>query len=344
MKVAIFSTKRYDRVHLDAANADAKAARRHQLIYLDAHLAPETVSLAAGAEAVCVFVNDRVDAAVLAGLADLGIRAVVLRSAGYNNVDLASAERLGIAVGRVPAYSPHAVAEHTIALMLCLNRKIHRAYARVREGNFELDGLLGFDMRGRTAGIVGTGKIGLAVARILAGFGCGILAADLVEAPDIAALGGDYVSLDELLARADIVSLHCPLTPATHHLIDRAAIDRMKPGVMLINTSRGGVIDTGAVIEGLKSGRIGWLGLDVYEEEADLFFEDLSGQLLQDDAFARLLTFPNVIVTGHQAFFTEDALRAIAETTIANLDALESTGRPLHALQAEQAVVRPVRS
>ncbi|MCW7538443.1 2-hydroxyacid dehydrogenase [Aquabacterium sp. A7-Y] len=332
MHVAVYSTQPYDRRFLDAANT----AGRHRLRYLELKLEASTAVTAAGAQAVCVFVNDRVDAEVLTRLASQGVRLVVLRCAGFNNVDLAAADRLGVSVARVPDYSPHAIAEHTVALMLALNRKTHRAYARVREGNFSLEGLLGFDMHGRSAGVVGTGKIGACVARILQGFGCSVLAFD--PRPDQACLGAGvrYVPLPELLAASDIVTLHCPLTPQTRHLIDAAAIARMRRGAMLINTSRGAVIDTRAVIEGLKSGGIGSLGLDVYEEEADLFFRDLSAQVIQDDVFARLLTFPNVVVTAHQAFFTEDALTAIAETTIRNLSAFETGGRPLHPVSVER--------
>ncbi|WP_439596521.1 2-hydroxyacid dehydrogenase [Falsiroseomonas sp.] len=334
MQVVVFSTKPYDRQFLDAANAAAGSP--HQLRYLEARLAPETAALAQGAEAVCAFVNDQASAAVLEDFARRGIRLLALRSAGFNNVDLAAAQRLGITVARVPAYSPESVAEHTVAMMLALNRHIHRAYHRVREGNFALDGLLGFDMHGRTAGIVGTGRIGLAVARILAGFGCRLLAHDPYPSEEGRALGLEFVTVEDLLARSDIVTLHCPLTPATHHLIDAAAIARMRPGAMLINTSRGAIVDTRAAIAGLKSGAIGLLGLDVYEEEGDLFFEDLSGQMLQDDVFARLLTFPNVLVTAHQAFFTTEALSAIAATTLGNITAFAETGRALHAVSTEK--------
>ncbi|MBB3899019.1 2-hydroxyacid dehydrogenase [Roseococcus suduntuyensis] len=331
MHIAVFSTKPYDRHFLDAANQEAGAP--HQLTYLEPRLSRETAVLAKGAQAVCVFVNDAADAAVLEALHAQGVRMLALRCAGFNNVDLAAARRLGLPVGRVPAYSPEAVAEHTVAMIMSLNRNIHRAHARVREGNFALDGLLGFDMKGRTVGVVGTGRIGAAFARIMRGFGCRVLAFDPM--PD-AELGLDYVPLDRLLAEADIVSLHCPLNPATHHLIDEAAIARMKRGVMLINTSRGAIVDTRAAIKGLKSGAIGHLGLDVYEEEADLFFEDLSGQVLQDDIFARLLTFPNVLITAHQAFFTEDALMAIARTTLDNITCFASTGAPRHEVSVEK--------
>ncbi len=331
MRVSVYSTKPHDRRFMSAANGSA-----HLLSFLDVPLGPETVSTASGADAVCVFVNDALDAAVMQSLHNQGTRLVALRCAGFNNVDLAAARALGITVCRVPEYSPHAVAEHTVALILTLNRKTHRAYARVREGNFALDGLLGFDLHGKTVGVVGTGRIGLAFLRIMAGFGCRLLAHDPVPNPDCVALGVRYVDLPVLLAGSDIVSLHCPLTPGTRHLIDRAAVRTLRRGAMLINTSRGAVVDTRALIDGLKTGAIGSLGLDVYEEEADLFFENLSDQVLHDDVFARLLTFPNVLVTAHQAFFTTEALREIARTTIANIDAFETTGRALHEVSTER--------
>jgi D-lactate dehydrogenase len=334
MKVAVFGTRPYDRRFLEEANAAVGGA--HALDFLEPRLGAGTATLAEGAEAVCAFVNDRLDRPVLERLAGGGVGIVALRCAGFNNVDLVAAQDLAIVVARVPAYSPHSVAEHTVALILALNRHIHRAYARVREGNFALDGLLGFDLHGRTIGIVGTGKIGISTARIMCGFGCRILGFDPERDPEFEALGADYVSLDALLERSDVVSLHCPLTPRTHHLIDAEAVARMKQGVMLINTSRGAVIDTKAVIAGLKSGRIGHLGLDVYEEEGDLFFENLSDQMIQDDIFARLLTFPNVLITGHQAFFTAEALRAIADTTIANLTSFAETGRAVHEVSVER--------
>lgn len=334
MEVAVFSSHSYDRAFLGEANARDRA--RHRLRFLEPALAAETALLAQGADAVCAFVNDKLDHATLEVLAALGCRLVALRSAGFNNVDLAAAETLGIAVARVPAYSPQAIAELTVALILSLNRKIHRAYLRVREGNFALDGLLGFNLAGKTVGIIGTGMIGIAVARILAGFGCRLLACDPVPADAASALGIDYVDLPELLREADVVTLHCPLTPETRHLIDAGAIARMRRGAMLINTSRGAVIDTPALIAGLKSGQIGSVGLDVYEEEGDLFFRDLSGQVLKDDVFARLLTFPNVLVTGHQGFFTAEALTSIADTTIANLSSFEDTGRAKHQVGTER--------
>ena len=332
MRVAVFSTRPNDREFLAWANG----VGRHQFMFLEARLDACTVAAAEGAPAVCVFVNDRLDASVLQALHKAGLRLVVLRCAGFNNVNLVEAAALGIAVCRVPEYSPHAVAEHTAALVLTLNRKIHRAYNRVREGNFALEGLLGFDLHGRTVGLVGTGRIGACFARIMVGFGCRVLATAPEVNPECDALGVEYVERDALLAASDIVSLHCPLTPRTRHLIDAAALSRMKRGAMLVNTSRGAVIDTAAVIAALKSGQLGSLGLDVYEEEADLFFRDLSGEVLHDDLFARLLTFPNVVVTGHQAFFTADALRAIAETTVANLDSFEDNGHPLHVVSVEQ--------
>lgn len=323
MKVAVFSAKPYDRKFLEQANHD----HRHELAFLETRLNQVTVALAAGFAAVCVFVNDELDEPVLRALAAGGTQVVALRCAGFNNVDLKAARAHGIATVRVPAYSPHAVAEHTVALILTLNRQIHRAYGRVREGNFALDGLLGFDLHGLTVGVIGTGRIGFEVAKVMHGFGCCVIGHDLAPHADSERIGLRYAGLDEIFAAADIVTLHCPLTPKTHHIIDAQAMSRMKPGVMIINTSRGALIDTAAVIGGLKSGHVGYLGLDVYEEEADLFFEDLSNRVLQDDVFARLLTFPNVVITGHQAFFTRNALEGIAQTTMANLTELEGTGR-----------------
>lgn len=315
MRVAVFSTKPYDRKFLEEENRDHK----HDLVYFEPGLNASTAALAVGFESVCVFVNDRLDAEVLRVLSNGGTRVVALRCAGFNNVDLLAAQELGLSVVRVPAYSPYAVAEHTAALLLALNRKIHRAHNRVREANFSLDGLLGFDLHGKTVGVVGTGRIGAIFVRIMHGFGCEIIAYDQVANPDCEAVGARYVDLPELLKESDIISLHCPLTPETQHMIDERAIAQMKTGVTLLNTSRGALIDARALIHGLKSGKIGYVGLDVYEEEADLFFEDLSGQVIQDDVFARLMTFPNAIITGHQAFFTANALRNIAATTLGNL-------------------------
>jgi len=318
VKLAFFSTHLFDRQSFDEANAGA-----HEIDYFEPRLTPETAPLAAGYPAVCAFVNDKLSAPVLETLAAAGTRFIVLRSAGFNHVDLAAARRLGLRVARVPAYSPHAVAEHAAALILALNRKICRAHARVRDGNFALDGLLGVDLYGRAIGVVGTGRIGALVARIMHGFGCRLLGHDVAPSEECRELGMSYVPLDTLWAEADIISLHAPLTPATRHLVDARAIGLMKPGVMLVNTGRGALVDTPAVIAGLKSGHIGSLALDVYEEEEGLFFQDLSSEVLQDDVFARLLTFPNVLITGHQGFFTREALRAIAETTLANLTAFE---------------------
>ncbi|MFM9266023.1 2-hydroxyacid dehydrogenase [Tychonema sp. BBK16] len=323
MKVGVFSTKSYDRTFLEAANVDSQ----HDLVFFEPRLTLETSILATGLTAICAFVNDQLDAKVLSAIAQKGVRLIALRSAGFNHVDLAAARDLELTLVRVPAYSPYAVAEHAVAMILCLNRGIHRAYNRVREDNFSLEGLLGFDLHGRTIGIVGTGKIGALTAKIMHGFGCRLVGYDVSQNSDCQEMGMEYVSLPELFATSDIVSLHCPLMPETYHLINTEAINQMKVGVMLINTSRGQLIDTKAVTKGLKSGKIGYLGLDVYEQESDLFFEDLSNQVIQDDVFQRLLTFPNVLITGHQAFFTEDALRNIATTTIANITDFEQ-GKP----------------
>jgi len=315
MRVVVFSSKPHDRLFLGAANAGL-----HELIFQEARLLPESAALAAGAEAVCLFVHDHADAAIMAVLAKLGVRHIALRCAGFNNVDLAAAAKYGISVARVPAYSPHGVAEHAVALFMTLNRRVHRAYNRVRDGNFALDGLLGFDVHGKTVGIVGTGKIGLCFAEIMRGFGCRLLAFDLARNPTAEALGVEYTTLEKLYAESHIISLHCPLTAETRHLINDAALARMRGGVVIINTGRGPLIETHAVIMALKSGKLGALALDVYEEEEGVFYEDHSSVFLADDQLARLLTFPNVLVTSHQAFFTREAITAIAETTIGNLD------------------------
>jgi D-lactate dehydrogenase len=321
MKIAVFSAKPYDRQFLAGANTSG-----HVLHFLEPHLQRETAALAAGAEAVCVFVNDTLDAPVLESLAELGVKLVALRCAGFNHVDVATAGRLGMTVVRVPAYSPYAVAEHAVGLILALNRKLHRAYNRVREGNFALEGLLGFDLHGRTVGVVGTGRIGAVFARIMAGFGCEVLCYD--PFPDAARLPAQAVcvGLEDLYARSDIISLHCPLTPENRHMIDARSLATMRRGVMIINTSRGALLDTRAIITALKSGQVGALGLDVYEEEGDLFFEDLSDRIIPDDTFTRLLTFPNVLITGHQAFFTRDALENIAATTMGNIAEWQAGG------------------
>jgi D-lactate dehydrogenase len=321
MKVAIFSTKSYDRQFFIAANTQ----HQHQLTFLEPKLDRHTAILAKDATAVCIFVNDEVDRDTLAVLANQHVSLIALRSAGYNNVDVEAAKKLGIKLVRVPAYSPYAVAEHTVGLILTLNRKLHRAYNRVREGNFSLEGLLGFDLHGRTIGIIGTGKIGMVTAQIMTGFGCKIVAYDPFLNPQCKAIGVEYMELSQLFSQSDIITLHCPLTPENYHLINKEAIAQMKPHVMLINTSRGALIDTDAIITALKSSQIGALGLDVYEQESALFFEDRSNRIMQDDTFARLMTFPNVMITGHQAFFTEDAMQAIAEVTLSNITQMEQS-------------------
>ena len=317
MKVAVFSTKAYDRDFLGAANI--AAGNLHELRFHEAQLNTHSALLAQGCSAVCCFVNDHLDNAVLAQLAQYGIKLIALRCAGFNQVDLVAARELGICVARVPEYSPHAIAEHALGLILMLNRNLHRAHHRVRENDYSLNGLLGFDLLNKTVAVIGTGKIGRVFAKIMLGIGCKVIAFDPLPDPTLAAAGVGYTTLENLWPQADIISLHCPLNASTYHMINADSITRMKPGVMLVNTGRGGLIDTRAVISALKAKKIGYLGLDVYEEEGDLFFEDNSNNLLQDDVFARLLTFPNVIITGHQAFFTREALTAISETTIANI-------------------------
>lgn len=321
-RIALFSTQPWVRASFEPLLP--KCA--FEISWLEPRLTVTTAGLAAGHDAVCAFVNDQLDAATIGALKNLDVRLIALRCAGYNNVDLASANAAGIGVVRVPAYSPYAVAEHALGLMLCLNRRYHRAWARVREGNFELDGLLGFDMHGKTVGVVGTGRIGQVLCTTLRGFGCRVLAFDTAPNAELAASGTEYVDLDRLYRESDIVSLHCPLVPATRHMIDAAALDAMKPGVMIVNTSRGALIDTPAVIRALKSGKIGYLGLDVYEEEQALFSEDLSDKVIQDDMFVRLESFPNVLITAHQAFFTKEAVENIASTTLANIREFLETG------------------
>ena len=323
MRIAVFSTKNYDRRSLSAAAEGTP----HQFTFFEPRLALETAPLAREHAAVCAFVNDQLGGAVLETLAQGATRLIALRCAGFNNVDLDAAARLGIKVARVPAYSPYAVAEHAVGLILALNRHLHRAYNRVRDGNFALDGLVGFDLAGKTVGVVGTGKIGAIVARLAWHFRCEVIAHDPIVDQPLTELGVRYAALDEVWERSHIVTLNCPLTPETHHLVSSSVITRMRPGAMLVNTGRGALIDTLAVIDGLKTGQIGSLALDVYEEEADLFFEDRSGEIIGDDVFARLLTFPNVLITAHQAFLTREALDAIATTTLANLDAL-AAGEP----------------
>ncbi|HEX8541927.1 MAG TPA: 2-hydroxyacid dehydrogenase [Pseudomonas sp.] len=317
MHTLIFSSQTYDRESFLAAKLPADL----KLHFQPARLTVETAALADKHPVVCAFINDDLSAPVLERLAAGGTKLIALRSAGYNHVDLPTAQKLGISVVRVPAYSPHAVAEHAVALILALNRHLHRAYNRTREGDFSLHGLTGFDLVGKTVGIVGTGQIGATFAKIMAGFGCKLLAYDPYPNPQVQALGAEYVSLPQLLAQAQIISLHCPLTEQTRHLINEASLATLQTGAMLINTGRGALVDTPALIESLKIGQLGYLGLDVYEEEALLFFEDRSDLPLQDDVLARLLTFPNVIITAHQAFLTQEALGAIAQTTLDNIAA-----------------------
>lgn len=335
--VAFSDTKPYDREYMLAA----AGAGEIQWLFRDFRLTAETAATVAAATAVCSFVNDRLDRDCLAALAAAGVRHVALRCAGFNHVDLAAARELGIVVTRVPAYSPYAVAEHAVGLVLSLNRHIHRAFNRVREQNFSLTGLVGFDLHGKTCGIVGTGKIGRVAAEIFKGFGMRVVAHDLFPQADWAAAHGiEYLPLDDLLAASDIVSLHLPLTPETHQLMTTATLARMKPGAMLVNTSRGKLIDTAAVIAALKAGRLGGLAIDVYEEEEGVFFEDLSGQVLQDDELARLLTFPNVLVTAHQAFLTHEALGEIARVTVENLLRIGRGDPPLPGTVVEDPAAR----
>ncbi|MEK6478459.1 2-hydroxyacid dehydrogenase [Catalinimonas sp. 4WD22] len=320
MKVAFFSTKSYDKEFMDQANQQFQ----HELTYYDTSLESSTAILANDYEAVCVFVNDKVKEETLEKLHEQGIRLIALRCAGFNNVDLKKAQELGIKVVRVPAYSPYAVAEHALAMILTLNRKTHLAYERVRNGNFSLERLMGFDLYGKTVGVVGTGKIGQIFASNMHGLGCKVLAYDPYPDEDFEKEGKvKYVSLSEMFEASDVLSLHCPLTEDSYYMIDEEAINTMKDEVMLINTSRGGLVDTKAIIKALKYGKIGSLGLDVYEQEENLFFQDLSGHIIQDDDIARLMTFPNVLITSHQAFFTENAMTNIAETTLQNIQDFE---------------------
>ena len=332
MKVAVFSSKKYDRHFLSEANAN----NGHELVFFEPKLSSETTALASGFPAVCAFINDKLDSKTLSAIAEQGTKQIALRSAGYNNIDVIAATDIGITIVRVPAYSPYAVAEHAAGLILTLNRHYHRAYNRVRESNFSLNGLLGFDLHGSTVGIVGTGKIGICFAQIMKGFGCNLLSYDIYQNPKCLEMGVEYVELSELLAKSDIVSLHCPLTPDSYHLINATTLEQFKSGAMLINTSRGGLIDTKAVIDALKSKKLGYLALDVYEQEGDLFFEDLSLEVIQDDDFQRLLTFPSVVITAHQAFFTKNALKNIAQTTLSNITEFEKTGKCENTVNSEQ--------
>lgn len=322
MKIAFFSTKSYDREFFN------RYVTTHEIVYFESGLNDQTVNLVTGCNAICVFVNDKLNKELMAELSKRGVQLIALRCAGFNNVDLEAAKANNIKVVRVPAYSPHAVAEHAAALILTLNRKTHKAYNRVREGNFSLERLTGFDLFEKTIGVIGTGRIGQAFCNIMLGFGCRVLAFDLIENKELSAKGVEYVPLVDLLQQSDVISLHCPLNEQTKYLINQQTIAMMKEAVMLINTSRGALIDTAAVIDALKSGRIAYLGLDVYEQEEKLFFNDLSENVIQDDMIMRLLSFPNVLITAHQGFFTEEALTQIAQITLENIDAFEA-GRPL---------------
>jgi D-lactate dehydrogenase len=333
MRIAVFDTQSYDRQSFLAANASFN----HELVFFEPRLTSDTASLAAGFPVVCSFVNDRLDAAALNALRESGTRLIALRSAGYNHVDLEAADRVGLVVVRVPAYSPHAVAEHAVALLLTLNRKTHRAFIRVREANFKTDGLVGTDLFGKTAGVIGTGKIGAAFARIMRGFGCQVLAFDMHPNEALATeIAMSYVDLNTLYRESHVISLHVPLTPSTHHLINGSALGMMRRGVILINTGRGALLDTRALIDSLKQGHIGAAGLDVYEEEEGVFFRNLSDEVLQDDVLARLLTFPNVLITSHQGFLTREALANIATTTLENVRAFESGGPLQNEVRADR--------
>lgn len=318
MKIAVFSTQSYEQAYLDRLNID-----KHDLTYFEASLNASTTNLAEGFEGVCVFVSDKLNEKVIEKLSKLGVKLIDLRSAGFNHVDIQAARKYHIKVLRVPAYSPQAVAEHAIALILTLNRKTHKVYNRVREGDFSLDNLLGFNLYQKNVGVIGTGKIGTVFCKIMLGFGCKIVAYDLVESENLKAIGVEYQSFDEVLQKADIISLHCPLTEKSHHLLDATAFDKMKEGVMLINTSRGGLIKTEDVITALKSKKLGYLGIDVYEQEDGLFFKDFSETIIQDDIIERLMAFHNVLITPHQGFFTKEAVEQIMKITLQNFTDFE---------------------
>lgn len=315
MKIAVFSTKPYDAEYLDKYNSNNITFK-----YFDVPLNADTVKLTSEYDGICIFVNDKAGTEVIEKLAENGIQLIVLRCAGFNNVDLETAKKKGIKIYRVPAYSPDAVAEHALALIMTLNRKTHKAYNRVRDGNFSLDRLKGFDLNGKTVGVIGTGKIGAIFARIMWGIGCNVVAFDKYPSEELKKIGVTYLELDELLAKSDVISLHCPLMESTKHIINKNTLAKMKDGVMLINTSRGALIETVDALEALKTGKLGYLGIDVYEQEEQLFFEDLSESIIQDDLIMRLISFPNVLITSHQGFFTEEALQQIAMTTLKNID------------------------
>ena len=322
MKIAFFNTKAYESKFFDLVNQ----SHQHEIHYFSPRLNLESTALVSDEAVVCAFVNDRLDEKVLTALKEKGVKLIALRCAGFNNVDLTCAKNIGLPIVRVPAYSPFAVAEHAVGLLQCLNRHIHRAHNRVREGDFSLNNLMGFDLHGKTVGVIGTGTIGKVFIRIMQGFGCRVLAYDPVQSQECLSSGVVYTPLEQLFSQSDIISLHCPLTPQTEHLIDTQALNMMKTGVTIINTSRGKLIDTAAVIQALKTSKIGLLGLDVYEEEEAVFFEDLSESIIQDDQLSRLLTFPNVLVTSHQAFFTKEAMQQIAQVSLSNISAFEKDG------------------
>jgi D-lactate dehydrogenase len=323
MRIAFYSAKDYDKRFFDRQNENG-----HEIDYFEAKLEPKTARLAKDHSVVCAFVQDDMSAETLKPLKERGVELIALRCAGFNNVDLKKAAELGITVVRVPAYSPHAVAEHTVGLMLALNRKIHRAHNRIIEHNFSLKGLLGFDMHGKNVGVIGAGKIGMAVIDILLGFGCNVLCYAHHVREEYERKGVKFVPLKEVFEKSDIITLHVPLTPETHHMIDEESVGLMRDGVMIVNTSRGKVVDTAAMIEALKSGKVGYFGMDVYEEEGDVFYRDLSEHVIEDDVLARLMTMPNVLITGHQGYFTREALEAIADTTLKNISDFDQ-GRDL---------------
>jgi len=318
MKITFFSTKPYDKVFFNQHNEKFG----FEIEYYETHLGPHIINVVDTTDAVCVFVNDKVNAEVIGELANKGVKVIALRCAGFNNVDLEAAKANGIKVCRVPAYSPEAVAEHAVAMMLTLNRKTHKAYNRVREQNFALNGLLGFDVHGKTVGVIGTGNIGKAFCKIMLGFGCKVVAFDVFANKELEDMGVTFMPVLDVFKQSDIISLHCPLNEQTKHIVNSETIAYMKKGVLLINTSRGALIDTKAVIDALKSRQIGYLGIDVYEQEGNLFFRDLSDDIIEDDTIQRLMSFPNVLVTAHQAFFTEEALSQISEITLHNINDL----------------------
>jgi D-lactate dehydrogenase len=319
MKITFFSTQPYDKKSFEEHNKNFA----FNIKFLEVQLNEQTASLAEGADAVCAFVNDRINGPIIKQLSNAGVKVLALRCAGFNNVDLAAAKEYDLKVVRVPAYSPNAVAEHAVAMIMALNRKTHKAYNRIREQNFSLNGLLGFDLHGKTVGVIGTGNIGLVFCRIMLGFGCKVVAFDIQKNSELTEAGVQYLPLENVFANSNIISLHCPLNEHTRYIVNKDSIESMQDNVMLINTSRGGLIDTRAVVKGLKSGKIGSLGIDVYEQEENLFFRDLSETIIEDDVISRLSSFPNVLITAHQGFFTREALAEIAETTLSNLKAFQ---------------------